>query len=99
MTHEFLKADAAGCLLALKIVPRASRTEWADLAGPEAKLRVNAPPVDGAANEAVLEFVALTLGCHRRQVQLVRGGASRHKLIRVNGVTPEWVMERLPGRG
>ncbi len=99
MSHEYLTSDAAGCLMALKIVPRASRTEWAGLAGVEAKLRIKAPPVDGAANEAVLEFVAETLGCHRRQVQLVRGLTSRHKLVRIIGVTRGWVLERMTGEG
>ena len=49
-------------------------------------MRVNAPPVDGAANEAVVEVLAKALGVPRRAISIVAGHASRSKVVEVNGV-------------
>jgi uncharacterized protein (TIGR00251 family) len=77
----------AGVQLAVKVQPRASRQEIAGLQGAELKIRISAPPVDSAANQALVEFVAECLGCSRGQVQLVRGGSSTHKTLLLTGVT------------
>lgn len=82
-------------LLALKVQPRASRNELAGVLGTELRLRVTAPPVDSAANEAVLEFIARLLGLPRRAVTLVRGQTSRHKLVRLEGIALDEAARRL----
>jgi uncharacterized protein YggU (UPF0235/DUF167 family) len=61
------------------------------------KVRVAAPPVAGAANQAMLRFLAEELGVSRRSVRLVAGAAGRQKLVVVEGVTPEELTERWPG--
>ncbi len=61
------------------------------------KVRVAAPPVEGAANQAMLRFLAEELGVSRRSVRLVAGAAGRQKLVVVEGVTPEELTERWPG--
>jgi uncharacterized protein YggU (UPF0235/DUF167 family) len=55
------------------------------------KVKVTAPPVDSAANRAVIEFIAETLNCPRSAVTLVRGETARHKRLLLKGLTPEHV--------
>jgi len=54
-----------------------------------------APPVDSAANEALLRLLAERLGCPRNRIELVRGQTSRHKIIRLHGFTSAEVIGRL----
>ncbi len=58
--------------------------------------RVSAPPVDGAANQALLRLIAAELDVPRRDVRLVAGAGGRSKLIAVDGVTPERVLAIWP---
>jgi len=73
------------------VQPRASRTELAGLHGGLLKVRVAAPPVDAAANRALIEFLADRLGVPKRSVRIVAGETSRKKILEVDGVTPEQV--------
>jgi len=59
--------------------------------------RVTAPPVEGAANQALLRLIAAELGVARRSVRLVAGAAGRQKLIVVEGMTGEEIVARWPG--
>jgi uncharacterized protein len=61
------------------------------------RARVAAPPVDSAANQALLRLVADELGVPRRDVHLVAGAAGRTKVVTVDGVEPASVAERWPG--
>jgi uncharacterized protein YggU (UPF0235/DUF167 family) len=56
---------------------------------------VTAPPVDAAANEALVELLAEKLDCARGRIELVRGHKSRHKVIKLHGFTPEEVLQKL----
>jgi hypothetical protein len=60
-------------------------------------VRVSAPPVEGAANQALLRLIAAELDVPRRDVRLVAGAGGRSKLVVVDGVTPELVLQRWPG--
>ncbi len=71
--------------------PRASRTELAGLHGGVLKVRIAAPPVEAAANRALIEFLAECLGVAKRSVRIVAGETSRTKLVEADGVTPEQV--------
>lgn len=73
------------------VQPRASRTELAGLHGGALKVRIAAPPVDDAANRALVQFLAQCLGVARRSVRIVAGETSRTKVLEVDGVTPEQV--------
>lgn len=75
----------------VRVQPRASRTGVEGLHGDALKVRVNAPPVDGAANEAVVEVLAEALGVPRRAVRIVAGDSSRTKVVEVDGVSAEAV--------
>ena len=91
----FLKPHPEGTLVALKVVPRASKNEIGEALGNELKIKVTAPPVDSAANRAVIEFVAERLACSKSMIGLLRGEKSRHKIVLIKGLSPEEVEVRL----
>lgn len=98
MSPPCLRQTAEGVYLSLRVQPRASRNQLGPVLGNELKISVTAPPVDSAANQAVLEFLAQLLRCPRRDIQLVRGETSRRKTIFISGVTAQAVAEKLaPG--
>ena len=92
---SYVHAQSDGVLLAIKLQPRASANEIGLPLGKELRIRVSAPPVDAAANEALLRLLAETLGCPRRQVELVRGQTSRHKVVKVYGLSVAEVARKL----
>ena len=94
---NFLRETSGGVLLSVKLQPRASRNEICAPLGDELKIKVTAPPVDAAANQALIELLAEKLDCSRGKVELVRGQTSRHKTIKLHGFTPEEVVQRLFG--
>jgi uncharacterized protein (TIGR00251 family) len=91
----YLRAQPDGLWLALKVQPRAPVNEIGEPLGSELRVKVTAPPVDSAANEAVVRFLAERLNCARNQVELVRGHTSRHKVVRLHGLSVTFVVARL----
>jgi uncharacterized protein (TIGR00251 family) len=79
----YIEVCPEGVRLRLKVQPRASKNDLAGVAGDELKIRVTAPPVDAAANQAVLDLLADLLECRRGAVQLIRGQTARHKIVLV----------------
>ena len=69
------------------VQPRASRSEIVGMHGTALKVRLQAPPVDGAANEALVSLLAERLGVARRSVQVVAGATSRAKTVEIDGTT------------
>jgi uncharacterized protein len=90
----YVKKTSEGVLLLVHVVPGAKRTELAGVHGDRLKLRVEAPPVDGAANEAVLKFLKKFFGA---KTELVRGEKSRKKDILVLGLDVESVRIKIEG--
>lgn len=90
-----ISATATGVRIAVQVQPRASRTEVAGLQGAALKVRVQAPPVEGAANAAVVALLAEALGVGRGAVALVSGGTGRRKVLTVTGVTVAEAVRRL----
>jgi hypothetical protein len=76
-----------GVTFAVRVVPRASRNQIAGVEGGALKIKLTAPPVEGAANAALIEFVAEWLGVRRSAVSIVSGDKARNKVVRVSGVT------------
>jgi uncharacterized protein (TIGR00251 family) len=74
---------------AVHMQPRASRTEVVGLHGDALKVRLSTPPVDGAANAALVELLADALGISRRAVRIVAGEMSRGKVVEVDGADVE----------
>ena len=92
---NFLRAQADGTLLSVKLQPRASKNEIGAPLGDELKIKVTAPPVDAAANQALIELLAEKLDCPRGRVELIRGKTSRHKVVKLHGFTPEEALKNL----
>lgn len=91
----FVSVQADGVSLAIKLQPRASANEIGEPLGEELRVKVTAPPVDAKANEALLALLAEELGCPRHSVQLLRGHTSRHKVVKLHGLSAEVVLARL----
>jgi hypothetical protein len=83
---------------AVRVQPRASRSEVAGVHGDALKVRLTAPPVDGAANAALIELLADLLAVSRNAVRIVAGEHARGKVVEVVGVDAESV-RRLVTKG
>lgn len=70
----------------MKVQPRAKRSRISGRLGDEWKLEITAPPVDGKANQAVVEFFAEALHLPRAAVTIVSGERSRHKVLEIAGI-------------
>jgi uncharacterized protein len=91
----FLKPHPEGTILSIKVIPRASRNEIGEPLGAELKIKVTAPPVDSAANRAVIEFLSDKLNTSKSNLTLLRGETSRHKTILIKALSPEQVANAL----
>lgn len=90
-----VRDTAQGAQFALRVQPRASRNAVVGLMGDAVKLALTAPPVDGKANAAVVEYLAELLRVSKSSVTIVSGETGRNKLIAVRGVTAEQVRKAL----
>jgi len=82
-------------LVQIRVIPRARRTEISGRRGDAILVRLAAPPVDGAANDALIAFLADRLEIPQRQIAIARGAASRDKTVAVDGVSAGEVARRL----
>ena len=90
-----IKETKGNVEFSVRVVPRASKTEIAGEISKTMKVRVASPPVDGAANEELVKFLAKKLGVARSDVGLISGTASRTKTIRVYGLTARQLLDAL----
>jgi uncharacterized protein len=81
--------------LEVYIQPRASKSEVAGMHDGIIKIRIAAPAVENAANEALIDFVAAALGVSKRSVRIVSGRTSRRKVLEIDGVTDEELVAKL----
>jgi uncharacterized protein (TIGR00251 family) len=81
----------------VRVVPRASRSEIVGEHDGALKVRIAAPPVDGAANEELVKVLAKTLGVAKSSVEIAGGETSKTKQIRITGVTAAELRNRLGG--
>jgi len=88
-----------GLVLGVKVVPGASRDRVMGEYGGGVKVTVSRPAHGGAANEAVVELLARTLGVAKGNVLIVRGHGSARKEVVIRGVSAAMVRERLLGKG
>lgn len=95
----WLLAQPDGVTLSIRVTPRSSRNRVDGLVGDALKIRLNAPPVEGKANEALVEFLADTLGLPHRAIRLEAGAQARLKRVRVMGLDASTVEQRLLPRG
>ena len=73
--------------LSVRVQPRASSNGFAGIHGNSLKVRLTAPPVEGAANEALVNFLADTFAVPRRAIMILAGESSRSKIVEIEGVT------------
>ena len=81
--------------LTVHLQPRASKTESAGMHGDALKIRIAAPPVDNAANRALIDFIAQQLGVAKSSVRIVSGVTGRRKVLEIDGVTTEAIATKL----
>ena len=91
----FLMEADGGVTLSVRVVPRASRNQIVGVESGALKIKLTAPPVKGAANEALVQFMAEWLGVRRSAVSIRSGDKARHKRVHVAGVSREQVVRRL----
>lgn len=91
----WLRVVDGGVTVAVAAQPSAKKSEVVGVHGEALKIKVASPPVDGAANAALLAFLATKLGVKQREVTLVRGASSRQKVVEIKGVTPAEAAARL----
>jgi hypothetical protein len=93
-----VEAAAGCCYLEVRVSPRARRTAVTGVHDGALKVALAAPPADGAANDALVVFLAEALGCRRGDVAIVRGPHSRSKRVLLRGVSASAVRELFPAR-
>lgn len=86
---------AAGATFAVKIHPRAKRNAITGEMGGAFKLSLTAPPVEGRANEAVVEFLASVLRLPRSSISIASGQSRQNKVVRIAGITADALRQRL----
>jgi uncharacterized protein (TIGR00251 family) len=93
------KGAMSSATFSIRIQPRASKNEIVLMEGGGFKIRLTAPPVDNAANEALIRFLADTFSVPRSQIEIVSGLASKNKIVRMEGISSEAVNQHLSGKG
>jgi uncharacterized protein (TIGR00251 family) len=93
----FTVHEDAGITFAVKVHPRAKKNAITGELGDALKVSLTTPPVEGRANEACIEFFAKLLKVPRSSVTIASGQSSRNKVLRVAGVTAQYVRDRLRG--
>ena len=93
-----IRETPAGVSFSVKVQPRARRNGITGIVGGALKLALNAPPVEGKANQAVIEFFADIFKIPRSSVTIASGETSRLKTIRISGLSREAVGQILAGR-
>jgi uncharacterized protein (TIGR00251 family) len=86
------KDARTGTAISVKVIPRAKKNEVAGLMEDGTiRIRLIAPPVEGAANQALVDFLSQLMGIHRNQIEIVAGLSSERKLISLVGIAPQAV--------
>jgi uncharacterized protein len=92
-----LNESAKGITFAIKVHPRARKNAITGIVGDALKLALTAPPIEGKANAAVIEFFADLFEIPRSSVTIASGETSRNKVVRISGMNRQVVEERLAG--
>jgi uncharacterized protein len=91
----FLRETKEGLLLTVRVTPRSARDEIVGIHGDALKIRLNAPPLDGKANDRLRRFLSERLEVPLSRIQIVRGQTGREKQVLVTGLFPEELRSRL----
>jgi len=83
---KLIKRSKKGIILKVKVEPRSSRKGISGLIGDALKIRVNAPPVGGAANEELVEILSKEFGIKKTAIKIIKGQFSRDKVVEIEGL-------------
>lgn len=90
------KEGKGGAAISVRVTPRSSKNEISEiLEDGTIKIKLTAPPVDGKANEALIDFLAKVLNIKANQLDIVAGQTGRDKLITITGLRPEEVHQKI----
>jgi uncharacterized protein (TIGR00251 family) len=92
----FVRSVSEGTIIPIRVQPGARKTTWAGAHNQEIKLKVQAPALEGAANQNCLSFLAGWFGIKRSEVVLLKGGKSRSKVFLLKGLTLEKCLSLIP---
>lgn len=96
--HGFLVSQREDSItFRVRVIPRAKRTEIVGVLNGALKVKLAAPPVEGAANKALLQFLAEALGTRSRRIRITSGHKSREKTVQVDGISAEAAHNALLG--
>lgn len=95
---SFVRQQGTSLLASVRVLPRSSRNE-VRLGSDSLRVSLTAPPVEGAANEALVALLAEKLRLPKRQIQVARGATSRQKMLSIEGLTLEEFWRRLEAAG
>ncbi len=87
--------DMGSAVIHVKVLPRSSRTEIVGKADGVYRIKLTAPPIEGKANKALINFLAKKTGLPKRKIQIVSGEHSRNKTIRIHTISSENAMKYL----
>jgi len=91
----FLRPSNEGLILEVVVAPRARRSKFVGFHGGYPKISLAAPPIEGRANEELVSFLKELLGIPGRDIELVRGEASKRKAVLLRGISTEKVLQVL----
>ena len=86
----------SGAAIAVRVTPRSSKTAITGvMEDGTIKIRLTAPPVDGKANQTLIEFLSKVLGCAKKDIEIIAGETGRNKLITIVNMDSEEVQQRI----
>lgn len=91
--ESLFRGEKGGVVFRVRLTPRASKNEIVGLSGDLLRVRVNAPPVEGKANQALLKLLSRVFDTPPSRFYIVHGESSREKTIRIEGCTSEAAVE------
>src|ERR1044072_4779820 len=92
-----IEPTPSGVTIRVYVAPRSSANKVAGAHNGALKIALTAPPVEGAANKALIEFLARLLGVPKGSIRLLSGETSRNKLVRIEGIDAQTAFMRLVG--
>ena len=95
MSDWKIDESAGGVTFTVRVIPRSSRNQVVGVQGDVLRVKLTAPPIEGAANAALIHFLADRLGLRKSAVSIVAGEKSRSKTVRVEGITQEEAVQLL----
>ncbi len=91
----WLEATPEGIIIRIRVLPNAKQAEIVGLHDGALKIRVQAPAIEGKANAALIAFLAKKFGIPKRSLSILRGTKDRHKIVRIDELSPQKAVDAL----